>query len=124
MASENSAESRIAELEAEIAQLRGSQDVSEGMRSLNLTVQKANDRMGGELGLAASTWSSFCCVATVSSASSYCVAQDVETTDPELAQAFVTLHRRAIEVMGEDGTIDALIEQANKHEVVRVTPSK
>lgn len=124
MASESSAESRIAELEAEIAQLRRGKDVSEGMRSLNLTVQKVRDRMGGDLGLAASTWSSFCCVATVSSASSYCVAQDVDTVDPELAQAFVTLHQRAIEVMGEDGTIDALIDQANKHEVVRVEPSR
>ena len=124
MASENSAESRIAELEAEIAQLRRNEEVRNGMRSLNLTVEKARDRMGGGLGLAASTWSSFCCVATVSSASSYCVVQDIETTDPQLAEAFVTLHRRAIEVMGEDGTIDALIEQANKHEVVRVTPSK
>jgi len=124
MASESSAESRIAELEAEIAQLRRGKDVSEGMRSLNLTVQKVRDRMGGDLGLAASTWSSFCCVATVSSASSYCVAQDVDTVDPELAQAFVTLHQRAIEVMGEDGTVDALIDQANKHEVVRVEPSR
>jgi hypothetical protein len=27
-------------------------------------------------------------------------------------------------VMGEDGTVDALIEQANKHEVVRIEPSR
>jgi hypothetical protein len=123
--SESSAESRIAELEAEIAQLRRGQDVSAGMRSLNLTVQKAREKMGepGDLGLAASTWSSFCCVATVSSASSYCVAQDVEAVDPELAAAFVTLHQRAVEVMGEDGAVDAIIDQATKHEVVRVQPS-
>jgi uncharacterized protein YecT (DUF1311 family) len=80
--------------------------------------------MGGEASLAASTWSSFCCVATVSSASSYCVAQEVEAVDLELAEAFVTLHRRAVEVMGEDGTVEALLEQAGRHEVVRVQPSK
>jgi hypothetical protein len=119
----DSVESRIAELEAEIAQLRRTQDVQEGMRSLNLTVEKVRER-GGEENLAASTWSSACCVATVSSASSYCVAEEIEATDLELAEAFVILHRRAVEVMGEDGTVDALIEQANKHEVVRIEPSR
>ena len=123
MASEESSEARIAELEAEIAQLRRTETVREGMRQLNLTVEKARD-MGGEASLAASTWSSFCCVATVSSASSYCVAQEVETVDLELAEAFVTLHRRAVEVMGEDGTVEALLEQAGRHEVVRVQPSE
>jgi hypothetical protein len=123
MPSEESSEARIAELEAEIAQLRRTETVREGMRQLNLTVEKARD-MGGEASLAASTWSSFCCVATVSSASSYCVAQEVETVDLELAEAFVTLHRRAVEVMGEDGTVEALLEQAGRHEVVRVQPSE
>lgn len=120
------AEARIAELEAEIARLRGSQntpDVAEGMQSLNLTVERA--RAGNEevLAAAASTWSSFCCAATVSSASSYCVAQEMAVADPEVAQAFVILHKRAVEVMGEDGVVQALIEQANNHEVLRVTPS-
>ena len=123
MAPEDSSEARIAELEAEIAQLRRTETVREGMRQLNLTVEKARDR-GGEASLAASTWSSFCCVATVSSASSYCVAQEMETVDPELAEAFVTLHRRAVEVMGEDGTVEALLEQAGSHEVVHVQPSE
>ena len=114
----DSVESRIAELEAEIAHLRRSQDLQEGMRNLNLTVEKVRGR-GGEASLAASTWSTACCIATVSSASSYCVAEDVDATDPELAEAFVILHRRAVEVMGEDGTVEALIDQAKHHEVVR-----
>lgn len=121
MASE-SVESRIAELEAEIAQLRRTEVVREGMRSLNLTVEKARDR-GGANFAAASTWSSFCCVATVSSASSYCVAQEMESADPVMAEAFVLLHRRAVEVMGEEGTVDALIEQASSHEVLLVDPT-
>jgi hypothetical protein len=113
---------RIAELEAEIAELRLRQDVADGMRSLNLTVEKARSRNEGPLEAAASTWSTACCIATFSSASSYCVAQEVAESDPELAQAFVILHRRAVEVMGDDGAADALIEQANNHEVVQVRP--
>jgi hypothetical protein len=121
MTAENSTEARIAELEAEIAQLRRSEDLRTGMRSLNLTVEKANEKMGA-VHAAASTWSTACCIATFSSASTWCVAQGIENSDPELAEAFVLLHRRAVEVMGEDGTVDALIEQGANREVIRVTP--
>jgi hypothetical protein len=111
-------------LEAEIARLRQGQsdDLKEGMRSLNLTVEKARALAGddGPLAAAASTWSSFCCVATASSASSYCVPQVIDETDPELAQAFVILHRRAVAVMGEDGAAQALVDQGRSHEVVRI----
>jgi hypothetical protein len=120
-----SGKERISELEAEVARLRGVPDLKEGMRNLSITVEKARKQSvdGGDvLAAAASTWSSFCCAATVSSASSYCVAQEVVESDPQMAAAFVILHQRAIEVMGEQGTIDALIKQAADHEVLKVDP--
>jgi hypothetical protein len=121
------AQDRIAQLEAEIAQLRQRADLNDGLRQLNLTVEKARSKAAGDeeaLGFAASTWSTACCLATVSSASSYCVVQEgdfsLATADPEMAQAFVTLHRRAVEVMGEEGAVNALIEQAGAHDVIRL----
>jgi hypothetical protein len=121
---EESAEARVAELEAEIAQLRQAQadELAEGVRSLNLTIEKAQALIDkdGPVGLSASTISSFCTAATVSSASSYCHTQVAEEIDPELNRAFVILHQRAVEVMGEDGVAQALVDQGNNHEVFRL----
>ena len=122
-----SSEERIAELEAEVARLRATPDVKDGMRRLNLTVEKARTQAaanGPVLAAAASTWSTACCVATFSSASSYCVSQAMVEADPEMAAAFVILHKRAVEVMGETGTVDALIKQAADHEVLTFDPAR
>jgi len=119
---EKSAEERIGELEAEVARLRATQHAKDGMRSLNLTVEKARAE-GGAIAAAASTWSSFCCAATFSSASSYCVAQEMAEVDPEMAAAFVILHKRAIAVMGEKDTVAALLKQSADHEVLKLAPT-
>lgn len=119
MAPEMSPESRIAALEAEVARLRKTEEVREGTRQLSLTVQKARKASGD---VSASTLSSACTSVCFSSVSTIDVNvnEGIVAEDPELASAFSILHKRAVEVLGEQGAVDAVIEESKKHTVIQL----
>ncbi len=59
--------------------------------------------------------SSACTSVCFSSVSSISVDTNaLATHDPELAEVFGTLNQKAVEVLGDEGTVDALIERAKE----------
>ena len=41
-------------------------------------------------------------------------------SDPDVAQAFATLHRRGVEVLGEEGLLNEMIKQAKANKPVSI----
>lgn len=87
------------------------------LQHIEVFVRKLQAKAGGGSGAAGiSTWSSACTSACFSSASTLCAKGVIKlpALDPELADVFATLHRRGIETLGEQGFMDAILNEAKK----------
>lgn len=91
------------------------------LQNVEIFVRKLQAQAGrGAAGV--STYSSLCTSACFSSASTICAsgALAAASSDPELAQVFATLHKRGIEVLGEDGLMEAMIDQSKANKPINV----
>jgi hypothetical protein len=98
------------------------ENVQAGIKNAEVFVRKLQERAakapgGPASGAGVSSWSSLCCSACFSSASTICGSKLTElgAHEPEVARAFLTLHDRGVAVMGEDAFMDEIIKQAKAH---------
>jgi hypothetical protein len=123
MASEMSAEARIAFLEAEVARLRKAEDLRRKIHQIELTVEKVREKDPSAVTAARKSvcLSSACTSVCFSSVSSIRVnVADMATHDPELAEVFGILQEKATQVLGAEGTVDALIARAKSGDVAEL----
>ncbi len=92
------------------------------LQQAELLVRKLKKRAGTNAETGVSTYSSLCTSACFSSASTLCASGSLAAaqSDPEMAQVFATLHRRGVEVLGEEGLMDEMLAQAIKHKPINI----
>jgi hypothetical protein len=98
------------------------------LQNIEVFIRKLQAKAGR--GAAVSTYSSACCSACFSSASTVCASGVLAAgaMHPEVAEVFGTLHKLGVSVMGEDGLMEAMIEHAknnppiNIFEIAKQTP--
>jgi hypothetical protein len=110
-----SPEDRIGGLERQIETVRGQAQLRKDLQDVEVFVRKLQRRQVEE-GPGFSTYTSACTSACFSSAACLCPGGSLTgaTQDPEVAGVFATLHRRGIEVLGEEGFMDAIIAKARE----------
>jgi hypothetical protein len=121
MAETKAPEATIRELELQLGLIRREPTTREQLQDVELFVRKLESKVG-ESTAGISSLSSFCTSACFSSASSVCPngPPAASATDPETAAVFATLHRRGVEVLGEEGLMDAIIMRSKTTPSVRV----
>jgi hypothetical protein len=122
---DRSQEDRLRDLERQMDAVREQTQVRRAVADVELFVRKLERKVAAEGGdtttAGVSTLSSLCTSACFSSASTIAPRlSQVVANDPEVAGAFATLHRRGIEVLGEEGLMDAIIEQAAATPATRI----
>jgi len=116
-----SLESRVPNIEASTA--LDARTVQRELQEAEVFVRKLHKKAGGDAAdTGLSTVSSACTSACFSSASTLCAqgSPSAAAKDPELAQVFATLHRRGVEVLGEEAFMGEVLKRAEARDPVNV----
>jgi hypothetical protein len=126
MNKENELSDRLSALERSVEFGRSDAELRKGLQDVEVFVRKIQEHPLGaaarkKKGASFSTYTSACTSACFSSAACMCPSNSLAAAaqDPEVAGVFATLHKRGIEVLGEDAFMEAIIKEAENSPEVK-----